>query len=91
MISTEELEDGFVITIKNGHAHEFIEFIELERECCSFFNFTLNFPPNDAPVALTVSGPEGSKAFSSKLFKLDILNSVQKSKAVTDACCAVKK
>ena len=68
VLKTEEVDDGFIVTFKKGLGKEIAEFIELERECCAFFEFHLKFSANDGPIVLSVRGPEGSKAFSSKLF-----------------------
>lgn len=66
-LGAEEIEDGYIVSFEKGHGARIAEFIELERACCPFFEFTLTFAANDGPITLTISGPEGSKAFSSKL------------------------
>jgi len=39
------------------------EFISNERLCCPFLDFTLKVSPNNEPIALVLSGPEGTKEF----------------------------
>lgn len=34
-----------------------------ERKCCPFLTFTLEINPADGPVSLTLTGPEGTRAF----------------------------
>ena len=37
------------------------DFIKTERLCCDFFTFNLSVSPNESPVWLELSGPEGAK------------------------------
>jgi hypothetical protein len=39
------------------------EFISRERLCCPFLEFTLKVSPDDDPISLLLSGPEGTKDF----------------------------
>jgi len=39
------------------------EFISNERLCCPFLDFTLMVSPNNEPISLLLSGPEGTKEF----------------------------
>ena len=39
------------------------EFITNERLCCPFLEFDLKIRPNDQPISLTLSGPEGTHEF----------------------------
>ncbi len=66
---TVENETGFTAEFENGHAAEIVEFVELERECCSFFSFTLSFAPNGGPTTLEISGPDGAKEFLAEAFR----------------------
>lgn len=57
------------------HGYEFIfpneskvitdlaEFISSERLCCPFLEFTLKVSPNEKPISLQLSGPEGTREF----------------------------
>jgi len=66
-LGAEEIANGYIVSFEKGHGARIAEFIELERTCCPFFEFTLAFAPNDGPITLAIAGPKGSKAFSSKL------------------------
>lgn len=46
------------------------EFISKERLCCTFLEFTLRIGPNEQPVLLTLTGPEGTKEFLREEFAL---------------------
>lgn len=63
-----EHDNGYSIAFENGHAKEIVEFIELERACCTFFEFTLTFPPEHGSTVLSITGPAGSKSFLRGLF-----------------------
>ncbi len=65
--AVEENETGYTITFADGHGKEIVEFIELERDCCTFFHFTLDFGPNQGPVTLSITGPPGAKDFLAPL------------------------
>jgi len=39
------------------------EFVANERLCCPFLEFELKIAPNDQPISLTLSGPEGTREF----------------------------
>lgn len=39
------------------------EFISKEKMCCPFLEFTLKIEPNEKPVSLTLTGPEGTREF----------------------------
>lgn len=47
---------AFSFNAETKLAKHILEFIEKERECCSFFSFTLHFEPEGGPMWLTVSG-----------------------------------
>jgi hypothetical protein len=62
-----------IVELDRGYALQFpyddslnkilLKFIALERECCQFLSFELEFAPFKGPVSLRVQGPEGVKAF----------------------------
>lgn len=89
-ISVDEFEVGYRIAFETGHSLDILEFIELERECCSFFEFSLIFPANGAPMVLEIAGPEGSKEFSRKLISGITEKASSADSQPKDACCAVK-
>ena len=89
--NVEELDNGYLISFQKGYGKELVEFIEVERECCRFFEFDLKFSENDGPITLSITGPEGSKQFSSKFVKaMSKTVSVEIGESA-DGCCAVQK
>ena len=62
-----EAENGFEFLFPNFDAAEnmiqLAEFIFNERRCCLFLEFTLKIAPNDAPISLLLTGPEGTQEF----------------------------
>jgi hypothetical protein len=45
------------------------EFITNERLCCPFLEFDLKLSPNDQPISLTLTGPEGTREFLREEFR----------------------
>jgi hypothetical protein len=62
-LSREQVGDGIRITFPADMLREIAGMIDSERQCCRFFRFELVVPPDGADVALTVSGPPGTRAF----------------------------
>ena len=62
-----EVENGFEFMFANFDAVEnftqLAEFIFNERRCCPFLEFTLKIAPNDEPISLLLTGPEGTQEF----------------------------
>ena len=62
-----EAENGFEFMFPNFDKQENLiqlaEFIFNERRCCPFLEFTLRVAPNDMPISLLLTGPEGTKEF----------------------------
>jgi hypothetical protein len=62
-----EAENGFEFMFPNFAEADNItqlgEFISNERRCCPFLEFTLKIAPNDAPISLLLTGPEGTQEF----------------------------
>ena len=62
-----EVENGFEFMFPNFDAAENItqlaEFLYNERRCCPFLEFTLRIAPNDSPISLLLTGPEGTQEF----------------------------
>lgn len=58
-----ELEDSFrfVFNTSTDFSSRLIEFINLERDCCPFFSFKLDFMPYQGPVILEIGGPKEAK------------------------------
>ncbi len=61
----KELPDGFAFRFPSDPPIivNLAEWITLERQCCSFFNFVLEVEPDDGSVWLSLTGGEGVKAF----------------------------
>jgi hypothetical protein len=59
----QDLPNGFSIRFLNepGRFMSIAKFIENERLCCPFFNFTLELEPNNGPLWLRLTGAEGVK------------------------------
>jgi len=57
-----ELKTGWSIRYPEEQVDVLVEFIRLERQCCSFLEFALRFEPGSGPVWLSITGPEGAKA-----------------------------
>ena len=65
--SIREARNGFEFMFPNPDESEnmtqLAEFIFNERRCCPFLEFTLKIAPNDAPISLLLTGPEGTQEF----------------------------
>ena len=61
----KELEDGYAFGFSEGSitGTQILEFIEAERECCSFFTFELIFEPYEGLRWLRMRGSAEIKAF----------------------------
>lgn len=60
-----EIEDGFEYHFPGDAdwAEQIVRFIVEERECCLFLRFEMTFEPDQGPISLRVTGPEGTKQF----------------------------
>jgi hypothetical protein len=67
-----ELPDGYAFRIKTEHitSDQLVEWINLERLCCPFFGFQLLWEPENGPVWLHLTGPQGVKDFIREEFVL---------------------
>ncbi|GAB4458555.1 MAG: hypothetical protein Kow0070_12390 [Anaerolineales bacterium] len=45
------------------------EFISKEKMCCPFLEFTLKVEPNEKPISLTLTGPDGTQEFLREEFQ----------------------
>ena len=61
----KETDDGYEFLFPNRSESilGLAEFIANERLCCPFLDFTLTVSPNDTPISLLLTGPEGTKKF----------------------------
>ena len=66
----EEIQNGFRYWFPSDHGRitELANLVELEHQCCPFLKFTINVEPDNGPVWLEMTGPEGTKAFLSEVF-----------------------
>lgn len=57
--------DGIEVRFPGGAdcLPQIAELIELERNCCRFLRFELTAEPGGGPIRLTITGPEGTRAF----------------------------
>jgi hypothetical protein len=62
-----ELPDGYLFRFapEPGLIERLATFVELERACCPFLTFAIEVSDNQGPVALRLTGPEGTKEFLS--------------------------
>jgi len=63
----QEVENGYEFIFPNpgssGILARMAEFISNERLCCPFLKFTLTIDTDPQPIALTLTGPEGTQEF----------------------------
>ncbi|MCW3072540.1 MAG: hypothetical protein JWO44_2430 [Bacteroidetes bacterium] len=60
---TKELEDGFEFSFHEdaAFAAKLVEFINLERDCCPFFTFTLTFAPKGGEISVKIGNSKEIK------------------------------
>jgi hypothetical protein len=65
--TVHEVKNGFEFMFPNFDVAENLtqlaEFMFNERRCCPFLEFTLKITPNDTPISLLLTGPEGTQEF----------------------------
>jgi len=65
--NVREVESGYEFIFPNPDGAEILirmaEFISNERRCCPFLKFTLTIDTDPPPIALTLTGPEGTQEF----------------------------
>lgn len=44
--------------------------VEAERHCCRFLRFTVTVEPDDGPLTLDLTGPEGTREFVTALLEM---------------------
>ena len=71
IVSAQELPNGQRLGIKAdpGSLALLAEFVEGERRCCPFFEFTIRLEPGSAALWLDLTGPEGTREFIGEEFK----------------------
>ena len=67
MQNVREVANGYEFIFPNSASSEILtriaEFISNERRCCPFLKFTLTIDTDPQPIALTLTGPEGTQEF----------------------------
>jgi hypothetical protein len=65
--SVQELTDGYALQlpVTSSLAHESLEWLLLERRCCSFFRLELELEPAEGSLWLRLRGGPGVKEFLS--------------------------
>ena len=59
----QTLPDGYAFRFDAGAFDELARWIAYERRCCPFLRFELALAPDDGPIRLRLTGPEGTHAF----------------------------
>ena len=59
--AAREMSDGFELAFPAGSVAQIREFVAAESQCCGFLTFTID--EREDETRLTLSGPEGTKAF----------------------------
>lgn len=72
VVEIKELEQGYALKFAGNveQIQGLFQFITQERACCPFFTFALRFEPQNGPVWLTLSGPDGTKAFLQEMIEI---------------------
>lgn len=67
----QELADGYAYRFPGSDEFKdkLLAFAAAERTCCAFFRIELAFEPGLGPIWLTLTGPEGVKAFVRRTFE----------------------
>jgi hypothetical protein len=60
-----ELPDGYSFRVGNKHltTDQLVEWVNSERQRCPFFGFKILWEPENGPVWLQLTGPQGVKDF----------------------------
>lgn len=61
-LETQELKNGWSFRYADENVDKIVEFVKVERKCCSFLEFSITFESGMGPVWFSVTGPEGAKA-----------------------------
>ena len=55
------LPNGYAVRFPNDALEAVARFIANERKCCPFMSFEMTLGPEEAPLWLRMTGPEGTK------------------------------
>jgi hypothetical protein len=69
-VERRELDEGYAFVFPPGVVTlaELAQVIDSERCCCPFLRFVIDVQPAGGPVSLSLTGPDGTKAFLRGLF-----------------------
>ena len=59
---TVALADGYALRFADERYDDLTAFVANERRCCPFFTFVLEVTPDQGPLWLRITGPDGAKA-----------------------------
>jgi hypothetical protein len=62
-VDIRELPDGFAFHFPADEYPAVTEFVRRERLCCPFLTFTVEVMPEQGPLVLRLTGPDGVKEF----------------------------
>lgn len=57
----EPLAEGYAFRFPGDALDTLSRFIMNERKCCPFLAFSIEIPPEEGPVWLRITGPEGTR------------------------------
>ena len=74
VLSLKPLDTGYALQFSAEEAvlDNVFRLIQLERQCCAFLQFDLTLEPANGPVWLSLTGPEGTKAFLENVLGLSV-------------------
>ncbi len=63
IVRSAEIDDGYALEVDASLVPiaDLARWIDLERRCCSFFDFNLDWPNSSSRMTLRVTGPSGAK------------------------------
>lgn len=84
----QEAPDGvrFRFPGTDAFRDKLLAFVVEERTCCAFFRIELAFEPGLGPIWLTLSGPEGVKAFVQERFDV-LAHEPEPASCDAGSCC----
>jgi len=70
-VERHDLPDGWRLRFapREGLLPDIARTIDAESRCCRFLRFLLTVEPDQGPVWLEITGPEGTREFLSDLFE----------------------
>ena len=71
VLRIEDLVNGYTLwfAVEPGRLRRLAEFVELESQCCAFLDFEIRLGAGAKEVALSLTGPEGTKEVLGPLMK----------------------